>query len=122
MNPADFIPLREPTFYILLSLAPEEKHGYAILKDVETLSEGRILLSTSTLYEALARLLDQGLIERVKPGAGEDATGDFNATHPGKPRKAYRMTELGRAVLDAEVRRLRALVNVAQYRLGDVQG
>lgn len=49
MNPVDFIPLREPTFYILLSLAPGEKHGYAILKDVEALSESRILLSTSTL-------------------------------------------------------------------------
>jgi DNA-binding PadR family transcriptional regulator len=60
-----FLPLQEPTLIILLSLADGEKHGYAILKDVAEISNGKVRLSTGTLYEALARLLDQGLIERV---------------------------------------------------------
>lgn len=58
----------------------------------------------------------------MKAGAGEAATGVPNSAHPGKPRKAYKMTGLGRSVLEAEVQRLRALVNAAQYRLDDVQG
>ncbi len=53
---AAMLPLREPTFLILLSLADGEKHGYAILKDVSEISQGKVLLSTGTLYEALARL------------------------------------------------------------------
>ena len=79
IDPASYLPLTEPTFYILLSLAPSKKHGYAILRDVEGLSKGRLRLSTSTLYSALARLLDQGLIERV-PGDLEPRS------HPGLPR------------------------------------
>jgi len=64
-NIFQLLPLREPTFFILLSLASQEKHGYAILQDIKEISEGKVKLSTGTLYEALARLLDQGLIERV---------------------------------------------------------
>ena len=56
------LPLTETTFYILLSMAVERKHGYAILKDVEQLSKGRVVPSTGTLYGALSRLLDQDLI------------------------------------------------------------
>ena len=59
------IPLREPTFFILLSLSPGPKHGYAILKGVENLSEGRVKLSTGTLYGAIKRLLDRGWIRRA---------------------------------------------------------
>lgn len=106
---AAFLPLREPTFLILLSLADGEKHGYAILKDVSEISEGKVMMSTGTLYEALARLLDQGLIERVAETA---------ATHPGKPRKAYRLTLLGQQVIQAETDRLQALALAAQQRLG----
>jgi len=69
------LPLTEPTFYILLSLAPEKRHGYAILKDVEALSNGNVSLSTSTLYGALGRLLDQGLIERVPNDEEENTQG-----------------------------------------------
>jgi DNA-binding PadR family transcriptional regulator len=102
------IPLREPTFFILLSLAPEKKHGYAILKDVETLSDGKIRLSTGTLYDALSRLLDQGLIKRV----ANDENGG-----PGRPRKAYVLTDAGRRVLDAETSRMQTLVSMARTRL-----
>ena len=59
------LPLREPTFFILLSLSLGPKHGYAILKEVESLSECRVKLSTGTLYGAIKRLLDRGWICRV---------------------------------------------------------
>jgi DNA-binding PadR family transcriptional regulator len=113
-NNSDFLPLREPTFYILLSLADEDKHGYAILKDVEMLSSGQVSLSTSTLYEALARLLDQGLVARVTFSNNDDAT----AGHPGRSRKLYQLTHNGRRVLQAELARLQGLVASAQQRLG----
>ena len=110
------LPLREPTFFILLSLAPEaqnggHKHGYAIMKDVETLSRGKIRLSTGTLYSALARLLDQHLIERLnEPSDAEESPSDI---HPGKPRKVYRLTHLGRRVLEANRNRMQALLETA---------
>lgn len=107
MEPTDLLPLQEPTFFILLSLAPGEKHGYAILKDVEMLSAGKIRLGTGTLYGALSRLLDQGLIEPVETSNGG----------PGKPRKAYALTEAGRRVLAAETGRLETLLAAARTRL-----
>lgn len=99
------LPLTEATFFILISLAQEAQHGYAIMKDVERLSEGRILFSTGTLYGALRRLLDQGWIGPVAHGAGG-----------GRPRKAYRLTAAGRRLLAAETDRLRTLVQTAQAR------
>lgn len=98
-------PLTETTFYILLSLAPAPRHGYAILKDVESLSEGRITLSTGTLYGAIKRLLDTGWIVLEEAEAG------------GRERKTYRLTEDGQRVLTAEAERLRRLYGVAQQRL-----
>lgn len=110
---SDLLPLREPTFFILLSLSNNEKHGYAILKDVATLSSGRVQLSTSTLYEALARLLDQGLVARITT-VGDDGAAPGR---PGRPRKFYRLTQTGRRVLNAELARLQGLVATAQRRL-----
>jgi DNA-binding PadR family transcriptional regulator len=104
-----YLPLTEPTFYILLSLAPGKKHGYAILKDVKDLSKERVNLSTSTLYTAIGRLLDQELIERLL---------DFEEdSGPGLPRKSYALTELGKRVLEAETSRLQGMVNEARLRL-----
>ena len=99
------LPLREPTFFILLSLAPGPKHGYAILKNVEDLSDGRIILSTGTLYGAIKRLLDRGWIRRVD---------DPLPNGTDRERKAYDLTKLGRNVLNAELTRLKELVSVAQ--------
>ena len=101
------LPLTEATFFILLSLAPEPKHGYAILKDVKTLSDSRIVLSTGTLYGALKRLLERGWIERVD---------EPNADPTGRNRKAYALTELGRRILAAETARLQSLIRVAHLR------
>ena len=104
-----FLPLTEPTFYILLSLTPGKKHGYAISKDVKALSSERVNLSTSTLYTAIGRLLDQELIERLFD--------DNENSGPGLPRKSYALTELGKRVLEAETNRLQGMVNEARLRL-----
>jgi DNA-binding PadR family transcriptional regulator len=101
------LPLTEATYFIMLSLAPEPKHGYAIMKDVTALSNNRIALSTSTLYSALKRLLEQGWIEQMEdPGPNET----------GRPRKVYRLAGLGRRILSAEVARLRTLFTAAELR------
>ena len=73
--PPGLTPLREPTLFILLALSKKRKHGYAILKDVEALSEGRVVLSTGTLYGALARLLEQGAIRKSTDDSGKDGSG-----------------------------------------------
>jgi DNA-binding PadR family transcriptional regulator len=109
IDPISYIPLTEPTFYILLSLAPGKKHGYAIMKDVAELSRERVKLSTSTLYTAVGRLLDQGLIERLSD--------DEQDSGPGLPRKSYALTALGRRVLEAEAVRLQGMVKEARLRL-----
>jgi DNA-binding PadR family transcriptional regulator len=104
----DHLPLTESTFFILLSLAPGPQHGYAMLKDVETLSGGRLRLSTGTLYGALQRLLDQGWIAPVESA---------EAAETGRPRKAYTLTALGQRVTAAETARLKDLAATAQRRL-----
>lgn len=108
-DPTDALPLTEATTFIMLSLADEPKHGYAIMKDVASLSDGRIELSTGTLYGALSRLLDQGWIARCE--AEED-----EAETPGRPRKTYTLTQVGRRVLEAEIARLDAVVAAANLR------
>ena len=99
------LPLTESTFLILLSLAHEPKHGYAILKDVSSLSDGRVSLSTGTLYGALKRLLEQGWIEQVE---------DTQIDTSGRPRKVYALTPSGQRSMMAEIERLRNLVRVAR--------
>jgi DNA-binding PadR family transcriptional regulator len=106
------LPLTEATLFIMLSLAPGPRHGYAIMKDVQALSEDRVLLSTSTLYGALKRLLEQRWIVRVK---------DDNQDESGRPRKSYALTELGRRVLEAETERLDSLASVARLRTAGEQ-
>lgn len=99
------LPLTETTFFILLSLSPKPKHGYAMMKDVESLSEGRIRLSTGTLYGAIKRLLEKGWIKRVE---------DPNADENRRGRKAYVLTRYGKRILNTEVDRLQDLVETAQ--------
>ena len=104
------LPLTETTLYILLSLAPGPRHGYAIMKDVRALSQDRVELSTGTLYSALKRLLDQNWIRRI-----EDP--DPVAADGGRVRKFYVLTDLGHSILQAEVYRLQNLVGVARGRV-----
>lgn len=108
MDDQNLLPLTETTFLILLSLAPGPQHGYAILKEIESLSEGRVVFSTGTLYGALKRLLEADWIERYD---------NPDAVESGRPRKEYRLTDRGRRILSAETRRLQTLLGVARLRL-----
>jgi DNA-binding PadR family transcriptional regulator len=108
MNMPSENPLTESTYFILLSLSPKPKHGYAIMKDVRELSESRVVLSTGTLYGALKRLLDQGWIERL-----EETDTKGNA----RDRKVYKLSQQGRRVLKDEIARLNKLLNAASQRV-----
>lgn len=99
------LPLTEPVFLVLLSLAEQPRHGYSILKDVERMSGGRVQLSTGTLYGALQRLLRQGWIER------------FQEEESSRDRRAYRLTSRGRKNLQLEIDRVRQLSKLASLRL-----
>jgi DNA-binding PadR family transcriptional regulator len=101
------LPLTETTYFILLSLSPGPRHGYSIMKDVQQLSQGRVALSTGTLYSALKRLLDQNWIQRSP---------DLGAIDDGRGRKTYSLSNLGAQILEAEVNRLQGLVNAARLR------
>ncbi|MGH9524503.1 MAG: PadR family transcriptional regulator [Terriglobales bacterium] len=103
-------PLSEPVLLILLSLAQQPKHGYAILGDVETMSSGRVVLSTGTLYGALRRLLDQAWIERC---ADDDTS---------RGKQSYRLTPTGRRNLQLEVGRMKHLARLASSRLAQEEG
>ena len=105
MNTPSINPLTESTYFILLGLSPKPKHGYAIMKEVQQLSEGRVVLSTGTLYGALKRLLDDGWIIRLEESGSKGNTRD---------RKVYKLTEHGRRVLHNEITRLQKLLMVAE--------
>lgn len=95
------LPLTEPVFFILLSLASEPRHGYSLLKNIESLSVGRVRLSTGTLYGALRRLLEDGWIER------------FQTDDKSRDKQTYRLTAQGLAVLEQESDRLKQLSRIA---------
>jgi len=100
--PAAALPLTPISFEILLSLVDGDRHGYAILQAVEDRAAGVLPMRTGTVYRALARLLDEGLIERA---AGDEAD---------ERRRYYRITARGRAVARAEARRLADQVEAAR--------
>ena len=106
MNIDRFLPLTSVVFEITLALAAGERHGYQIMQDVERRTDGTIVLHPGTLYRALGRLLDQGLIEELdeRPAAGTDD----------ERRRYYRLTPLGRAVAHAEIERLAGQVSAAR--------
>lgn len=105
----NFLPLKTNWFHILLSLAAGEQHGYGIMQEVLERSNGKIRLWPATLYGSLKRLIEAGLIEESgeRPRESEDAR-----------RKYYRLTRLGRRVLDAESERLQELVRILQLKRG----
>ena len=98
-------PLTEPVLFILISLAEKPRHGYALIKDIEILSSGRVRLSTGTLYGALRRLLEDEWIERFEQ---EDMSRD---------KQAYRLTSTGRRQLELELDRMKQLTRAATARL-----
>jgi DNA-binding PadR family transcriptional regulator len=101
----DLLPLPPATFHILLALAGEDRHGYAIIQDVEARTSGELRLSAGTLYRSLARMVEQGLIVEVakRRTAADD-----------ERRRYYRITPFGTAVARAEMRRLTQLVRLAR--------
>jgi DNA-binding PadR family transcriptional regulator len=104
------LPLTEPVLLILLSLAGQPRHGYSILKDIERMSDGRVVLSTGTLYGALRRLLDDDWIER------------FEERETSRGRQAYRLTTHGRRNLQLEVNRMKQLTRLASLRVAAREG
>ena len=100
--------LTTAVFQVLLSLADGDKHGYAILKDVEEASDGEVRLSTGTLYAMIKRLLAEGLIAecRNRPAAAYDD----------ERRRYYSLTPQGRAAATAEAERMEALIAMARER------
>ena len=106
--PESYLPLAPATFHILLALADGEQHGYAIMKGVTERSQGAVRLGPGTLYGALKRLLEAGLVEE----GGERADPDRDDER----RRYYRLTSLGVAVARAEARRLDAMVRAARSK------
>src|SRR5262245_29472544 len=104
----DLLPLPPATLHILMSLAEEERHGYAIIQDVEERTEGDLRLSAGTLYRSIQRMLEQGLIveSRRRPARALDD----------ERRRYYSITPFGTAVARAEMRRLTQLVRLARAR------
>jgi DNA-binding PadR family transcriptional regulator len=105
-QPDDLLPLPPATFHILLSLAVEDRHGYAIIQDVATRTGGAVKLSAGTLYRSIQRMLEQDLLEerRTRPAPEDDD----------ERRRYYRITPFGEAVARAEARRLTNLVKLAK--------
>jgi DNA-binding PadR family transcriptional regulator len=106
--PQSVIPLTPPVFHILLALADQERHGYAIIKEVERRSAGKVKLSTGTLYAAVKRLLDEGLIIETdeRPRREQDD----------ERRRYYCLTAFGKKVAQAEAHRMVELVEVARKK------
>jgi DNA-binding PadR family transcriptional regulator len=103
---APFLPLHKDTFHILVSLADRDRHGYSVMQDVSDRTGGDVRLSPSTLYAAIKRLLEQGLIEELSERPDPE--------HDDQRRRYYRLTRLGRQVATAEARRLEQLLNDAR--------
>jgi DNA-binding PadR family transcriptional regulator len=102
----DLLPLPPATFHILMAVAEEDRHGYAIIQDVAARTDGAIRLSAGTLYRSIQRMLEQGLLieTQERPAPEEDD----------ERRRYYRITPLGEAVARAETRRLTDLVRLAR--------
>jgi len=135
-NHLSFLPLTPFAFQVLLALADGERHGYAIIKEVEERSGGTVKLRTGTLYTLLQRLLEEQLIAQPDSATGEVLTpGPQDPRTPtGQPagpaaradsrRRYYRLTALGDAVLRAEAQRLEGLIGDARRKhvLSDAGG
>lgn len=117
-NPLSFLPLTPFAFQVLLALAEGDRHGYAIIKEVEERSGGQVTLRTGTLYTLLQRLLDEQLIIEAETPAPTAAKSEDTR------RRYYRLSAMGDAVLRAEAQRLEALISDARRKhvLSDTLG
>jgi DNA-binding PadR family transcriptional regulator len=101
-----FLPLPTAVFHILVALADRDRHGYSIMQDVSARTDGKVRLSAGTLYSAVARMLEQGLIEELRENPDPD--------NEDERRRHYRVTRLGRDVALAEARRLQDMLSQAR--------
>lgn len=101
---AAFVPLKPVWFHILITLAEQPAHGYAIRQEVEARTNGAIRLWPTTLYGALGQLQRASLIDEIAGDAADEAV----------PRRTYKITTLGRQVLAAEADRLKTLLDLAR--------
>ena len=105
-QPVSLLPLPTATFHILMALASEDRHGYAIIQDIEERTGGALRLSAGTLYRSIQRMLEQGLLietnDRPEPELDDER------------RRYYRITPFGTLVAKAEARRLSELVRMAR--------
>jgi DNA-binding PadR family transcriptional regulator len=102
------LPLPPATFHILLALADDDRHGYAIIQEVALRTGGELKLSAGTLYRSIARMVEQALISEV--------VSRKRSIHDDERRRYYRLTPFGTAVARAELRRLSQLVRLARAR------
>jgi DNA-binding PadR family transcriptional regulator len=105
-NPASLLPLPAAAFHILLSLADDDRHGYAIIQDVAARSGGEVTLGPATLYRTIQRMLDQDLIAETRERPAPELDDER--------RRYYRITPFGREVARAEADRLASLVRMAR--------
>ncbi len=105
-DPQALLPLPPVTFHILVALSDGDRHGYAIIQDVAASTGGELQIQAGTLYRSIQRMLEQGLVAetRTRPALGEDD----------ERRRYYRITPFGRAVAQAEARRLTQMVKLAR--------
>lgn len=127
-DPLSFLPLTPFAFQVLLALADGDRHGYAIIKEVEERSGGTVKLRTGTLYTLLQRLLEEQLILQPESqgldGANTLSSESGPAARADSRRRYYRLTALGDAVLRAEAQRLEGLIGDARRKhvLSDAGG
>jgi DNA-binding PadR family transcriptional regulator len=107
-DPATFLPLTPAIAHILLALADEDRHGYAIMQEVERMTDGAVRMGPGTLYGTIKRMIASGLIEEAdeRPDPAMDD----------ERRRYYRATTMGRSVLEAETARMSALVSAARAK------
>lgn len=108
--PDSFLPLSAAEYHVLLVLAERDLYGYAILKAMQEDSGGAVSLDIGSLYRVIARLESAGLVQESDRPEGEEQP------TPGRPRRYYRLTPLGRAVLREEVERMQRAVSLAAAR------
>lgn len=106
----NFLPLKTNWFHIMLSLAGGEQHGYAIMQEVSERTGGKIRLWPATLYGTIKRLMEAELIAESE----ERPAAEFDDAR----RRYYKLTRLGKRVLDAETERLEELVRMVQMKRG----
>jgi len=107
-DPEELLPLSPAVFHVLLALADAERHGYGIIKEVESRTDGRVRLGPGTLYGSIKRMIEEGLIEESdeRPDSSLDD----------ERRRYYRLTNFGRRVASAEAERLEGLVASARSK------